>query len=464
MTYAYALLKVSPATYAEVRAKLEAAGYEHAFDSDGARSRLVANSQDANQLQATARTELLDMHGLALVEDPPAAPTLSPEHEVAAEAIRLRDQQITAIKRSCELQLMAALGYSSRSSVSWKEMLGEVHGRSAALSSEIFEGARSDLAKALGYAPVSITWPEALQKVRETIVQRNEAISSLGDLRGVHPPSATVVTLDPEIKCGQPVVTGTRVPAAVIASLGEPAPLGAGEPLVKIASEFGISPIVARLAIEWHRGYEAQRAVAVPAELEDAHRQLEAALGYIPGPRSWQDSLQRVRELHAAELAAAKEGYAAIAADLRGTERDNLYTDAIPNMKPGDERTFAEDGHTFRITAVHDTGFHTGRNRYRVECVTCSEVVHEKTTGPESRVLGHIRDARNAPIPPIPRETPDRVEHLPSPDFGVLTKTLWVSLVAAYSAADHRDSAATCASRADRFIAQLSDHPMLNPE
>jgi len=47
MTYSYAVLTVSSATYAEIRAKLDAAGYEHIFYiHDGA--------------------EILDMHGIAL--------------------------------------------------------------------------------------------------------------------------------------------------------------------------------------------------------------------------------------------------------------------------------------------------------------------------------------------------------------------------------------------------------------
>ena len=47
MTHTYAILQVSPAAYAEIRAKLEAAGYTDQFhdDPDG---------------------ELLDMHGIAV--------------------------------------------------------------------------------------------------------------------------------------------------------------------------------------------------------------------------------------------------------------------------------------------------------------------------------------------------------------------------------------------------------------
>lgn len=43
-THTYALLEVTPEVYAEIRAKLEAAGYQHAFLEDGA----------------------IDMHGIAI--------------------------------------------------------------------------------------------------------------------------------------------------------------------------------------------------------------------------------------------------------------------------------------------------------------------------------------------------------------------------------------------------------------
>ncbi len=49
-TRTYALLEVSPAAYAEIRAKLMAAGYEHAFHVD-------------------ERGEAIDMHGIALSAD-----------------------------------------------------------------------------------------------------------------------------------------------------------------------------------------------------------------------------------------------------------------------------------------------------------------------------------------------------------------------------------------------------------
>jgi hypothetical protein len=53
-TYTYVLLELSPAAYAEIRAKLLAAGYQHAFDTDAGR-------------------EVIDMHGIA-VQAEEAAP------------------------------------------------------------------------------------------------------------------------------------------------------------------------------------------------------------------------------------------------------------------------------------------------------------------------------------------------------------------------------------------------------
>ena len=47
MSYTYAILKVSPSAYAEIKAKLEAVGYEHAFHED-------------------PEGPVIDMHGLAI--------------------------------------------------------------------------------------------------------------------------------------------------------------------------------------------------------------------------------------------------------------------------------------------------------------------------------------------------------------------------------------------------------------
>jgi hypothetical protein len=55
MTHTYAVLEVSQAAYAEIRALLDAAGYRHAFHADDLR-------------------EVIDMHGIALAVGEGASP------------------------------------------------------------------------------------------------------------------------------------------------------------------------------------------------------------------------------------------------------------------------------------------------------------------------------------------------------------------------------------------------------
>lgn len=43
----------------------------------------------------------------------------------------------------------------------------------------------------------------------------------------------------------------------------------------------------------------------------------------------------------------------------------------------------------FTVTPTGETGFHTGRPRYRVVCDACCEEVHESTTVPESQARYH---------------------------------------------------------------------------
>ena len=52
MTYTYAILEVSKEAYEEIAAKLNAAGYQHAFHEDAGR-------------------EVIDMHGIALKQETP---------------------------------------------------------------------------------------------------------------------------------------------------------------------------------------------------------------------------------------------------------------------------------------------------------------------------------------------------------------------------------------------------------
>ncbi len=53
-----------------------------------------------------------------------------------------------------------------------------------------------------------------------------------------------------------------------------------------------------------------------------------------------------------------------VAAPWSARCRVTIWTDAIPGMRPGDERSLTEDGHTFRITAIGELGCDTGRRRY----------------------------------------------------------------------------------------------------
>jgi hypothetical protein len=56
VTHTYAILDVSPAAYAEIRAKLELVQYQHCFHKDG-------------------KDEVIDMHGIALRQQPEPEPT-----------------------------------------------------------------------------------------------------------------------------------------------------------------------------------------------------------------------------------------------------------------------------------------------------------------------------------------------------------------------------------------------------
>lgn len=56
MSHTYAVLQVSAATYAEIREKLKAAGYEHAFHVE----------ERAFRMNDRREVEVIDMHGIAL--------------------------------------------------------------------------------------------------------------------------------------------------------------------------------------------------------------------------------------------------------------------------------------------------------------------------------------------------------------------------------------------------------------
>lgn len=89
----------------------------------------------------------------------------------------------------------------------------------------------------------------------------------------------------------------------------------------------------------------------------------------------------------------------------------SIYDDAMPELGPGNTAEVVRDGHVMHITATRGTGFHSGRRRYMVECLTCRETIHEATTGPMSLVGFHLREVKRlAPPPstPAPSTTPPR--------------------------------------------------------
>lgn len=49
-------------------------------------------------------------------------------------------------------------------------------------------------------------------------------------------------------------------------------------------------------------------------------------------------------------------------------------------------------GATYVVEPTGDTGLHSGRDRFRVVCLTCDQVLHENTTGPSSRIRHHHKE------------------------------------------------------------------------
>jgi hypothetical protein len=74
----------------------------------------------------------------------------------------------------------------------------------------------------------------------------------------------------------------------------------------------------------------------------------------------------------------------------------NLGDDAL-DLPEGQSRDYEIDAHLLRVTATAQVGWNTGRRRYRVECLTCGEVVHVATTGPHWNMRDHVREKGIAP-------------------------------------------------------------------
>lgn len=87
-------------------------------------------------------------------------------------------------------------------------------------------------------------------------------------------------------------------------------------------------------------------------------------------------------------------------ADLTDNERRELAA-RIAHLKIGDAGTFHASGHSFAFACLNDQGLHSGRFRFMVACVTCEALLHEATTGPESRIGDHLRHAAIAKSPAL---------------------------------------------------------------
>lgn len=77
---------------------------------------------------------------------------------------------------------------------------------------------------------------------------------------------------------------------------------------------------------------------------------------------------------------------------ILGTSNRSVFEDDM-DLREGQSRDYAEGGHHFRVTATGKLGVDTGRRRYRVECLSCGEIVHEATTGAHANIRYHLRDA-----------------------------------------------------------------------
>lgn len=78
---------------------------------------------------------------------------------------------------------------------------------------------------------------------------------------------------------------------------------------------------------------------------------------------------------------------------ILGTSNRSVFEDDMPELREGQSHDYAIDGHHLRVMTTGELGCDTGRRRYRVECLTCGEVVHEATTGAHANMKSHVRDA-----------------------------------------------------------------------
>ena len=78
---------------------------------------------------------------------------------------------------------------------------------------------------------------------------------------------------------------------------------------------------------------------------------------------------------------------------ILGTSNRDVFEDDMPELREGESRDHVIGGHHLRVTATRHLGVDTGRRSYCVECLTCSEIVHEATTGAHWNMKFHVKDA-----------------------------------------------------------------------
>lgn len=71
--------------------------------------------------------------------------------------------------------------------------------------------------------------------------------------------------------------------------------------------------------------------------------------------------------------------------------------DAELNLAEGQSLDYASTSCVLRVTATAQVGWNTGRRRYRVECLTCNEIVHTATTRPHWNMRVHTRGKNLTP-------------------------------------------------------------------
>lgn len=65
---------------------------------------------------------------------------------------------------------------------------------------------------------------------------------------------------------------------------------------------------------------------------------------------------------------------------------------SLRKLVGGSQLRVVYEGHRFLVMITNEEGFHTGRARYLVACITCEKLLHEATTGPIENIDRHIRE------------------------------------------------------------------------